>query len=142
MDTGNLGDRTASYAGRSRTRTLRDLRDGYLGLRRWLGGPLLRYQMAAATVVLLSSTLWSGLALDDFAQRMIVEQRPPGLRGRLDLYNLISSRPDLRDLTREVGTYFWWTGPDTKIDYWRPVAALTHFVDYSLWPRWAWLMHA
>ena len=139
METGNLRDERTSYAGAPRSRTLQD---GYVWLRRWLGGPLLRYQVAAATVVLLSSTLWSGLALDDFAQRMVVEQRPAGLRGRFDLFNLISSRPDLRDLTREAGTYFWWTGADTKIDYWRPVAALTHVVDYSLWPRWAWLMHA
>jgi hypothetical protein len=138
METGDVHERPDSLAQPGRVRTFRV---GSEPLRRWLGGPLLRYQVAGATVVVLFSTLLTGLSLDDFAQRLVVEQRPPILRDRLDLFDLIPSRPDLRGPMSELGTYFWWLGPDTKIDYWRPLAAVTHFVDYSLWPRMAWLMH-
>lgn len=35
----------------------------------------------------------------------------------------------------------WWTEPGVELDLWRPVAALTHALDYALWPRAPWLMH-
>ncbi len=87
------------------------------------------------------SPLWIGLTLDDLGQRVIVEQRQVGWASPFDLFNLVSVRPEVRARMTELGAYFWWIGPNTKIDYWRPVAALTHFIDYSLWPRCAWLMH-
>ena len=110
-------------------------------LRRWLGGPLLRYQVAALTVVSLWPTLLHGLALDDFGQRLFVSSRFSAGLGRLDLYRLVSAQPQVRAQMKELGIYVWWLGERTKIDYWRPVAAVTHVVDYTLWPRWAWLMH-
>ncbi len=138
MDMDDLQGRPTPAATALRTPTLRE---AYAWVRRWLAGPLLRYQVAAITFVVLVPTLWSGLSMDDFAQRLVVEQRPPALRAPLDLFNLVSPRPELRAPMRELGSYFWWIGEDTKIDYWRPLASLTHYVDYSLWPRWAWLMH-
>ncbi len=116
-------------------------RQGVGWMRRWLGGPLLRYQVAAATIAVLLPSLWSGLTLDDFAQRLIVQERTSTGFGRLDLFRLISPQADVRARMKELGMYAWWLGAQTKIDYWRPVAAITHVVDYSLWPRWAWLMH-
>ena len=138
MDLDDLQGTPTPAAGVWRTPTLRE---AYAWLRHWLGGPWLRYQVAAITFAVLFPTLWSGLSMDDFAQRLVVEQRTLAIRAPLDLFNLISPRPELRAPMRELGSYFWWIGADTKIDYWRPLAALTHFVDYSLWPRWAWLMH-
>lgn len=35
----------------------------------------------------------------------------------------------------------WWSEPGVKLDLMRPVAALTHLLDYSAWPRLPWLMH-
>jgi hypothetical protein len=110
-------------------------------LRRWLGGPLLRYQVAALTFVSLCPTLLHGLALDDFGQRLFVTSRFGAGLGRLDLYRLVSVQPQVRARMKELGVYVWWLGQRTKIDYWRPVAAVTHVIDYTLWPRWAWLMH-
>jgi len=35
----------------------------------------------------------------------------------------------------------WWTEPGMELDLLRPVAALTHALDYTWWPHAAWLMH-
>ncbi len=35
----------------------------------------------------------------------------------------------------------WWTVPEAKGSFWRPVTILTHWLDYRLWPNAAWLMH-
>jgi hypothetical protein len=110
-------------------------------LRGWLGGRFLPYQLAAAAALLLAPTITSGLYLDDFAQRLAVEHPERVPLARLDLFAVISQQPELRSELKELGVYFWWIGPDTKVAYWRPLAALTHVFDYSVWPHWAWLMH-
>ncbi len=138
MEPTDFRDRRAAFADSS---WIPKLRYGEAWLRRWLGGSLLRYQVAAATIVSLCPTLLHGLALDDFGQRLFVEGRLGAGLGRLDLFRLVSPQPEVRARMKELGVYVWWLGQGTKIDYWRPLAAFTHFVDYSLWPRWAWLMH-
>ena len=112
-----------------------------LWLRRWLGGRFLPYQLAVAAALLLSPTVTSGLYLDDFAQRLAVEHP--------ELVTALPLRSVRRHLAaagtpfklKELGVDFRWIGPDTKVAYWRPLSALTHVFDYSVWPRWAWLMH-
>jgi hypothetical protein len=111
----------------------------------WLRGRLARpsvaYQIALIATILLMPTLWSGLLIDDLLHRLIAEGRLVVPGGRLDLFDLLPARPDLRASALEAGTSPWWTGPDTTVNYFRPLAALTHLVDYTLWPRAAWLMH-
>lgn len=41
----------------------------------------------------------------------------------------------------EHGLGAWWASPDFKIAFWRPLAALTHALDLTLWPRSTALMH-
>lgn len=96
--------------------------------------------VAGLVLLVLLPTLWIGLAIDDLFQRLVV-QKATTLAGRFDLFDVVSPSPVRRALLEELGVYPWWIGPHTQVSYWRPLAALTHFVDYSLWPRAAWLMH-
>lgn len=41
----------------------------------------------------------------------------------------------------EQGRIPWWSSPDLKISFFRPVTALTYYLDYSYWPRSLELMH-
>jgi hypothetical protein len=97
--------------------------------------------LIAITFALLSPVLWSGLVMDDLFQRLIVERKLGDMAEPLDLFNFVSNSEIPRMAAREYGAYPWWLGPHTQVSYWRPLAALTHFIDYSLWPRDAWLMH-
>ena len=42
----------------------------------------------------------------------------------------------------ESGATPWWTPKETLLSFWRPIAALTHWVDYQVWPDSPALMHA
>jgi hypothetical protein len=111
-------------------------------VRRGLAHRRIAIDVAVLVLLLYLPTIWSGLSLDDFFHELVVEGKLAGSRGRLDIFDLISSDPIRRARFLELGAYPWWTGPRTHVSYWRPLAALTHFVDYSLWPRAAWWMHA
>jgi hypothetical protein len=100
-----------------------------------------RLEIAGLAIVLLLPTVWGGLSIDDFFHRLVVEHKIGVPIGGLDIFDFISDSPIQRARFLETGLYPWWMGAHTQVNYWRPVAALTHFVDYALWPRAAWLMH-
>lgn len=91
--------------------------------------------------MLLLPTVWSGLSVDDFFHRLVVERKLGPSIARFDIFDFISSNPARRMQFTELGLYPWWMGLHTQVSYWRPLTALTHFIDYALWPRAAWLMH-
>jgi len=41
----------------------------------------------------------------------------------------------------DLGIVPWWTVKDLRGAFWRPVTALTHWIDYALWPATPALMH-
>jgi len=100
-----------------------------------------RFEIAGLALVLLLPTVWSGLSVDDFFHRLVVEHKLGASIARFDVFDFISSDPARRAQFTELGMYPWWMGLRTQVSYWRPAAALTHFIDYALWPRAAWLMH-
>jgi hypothetical protein len=54
--------------------------------------------------------------------------------GSLDMFSFASGDPDtLRD--GRLRGWPWWTPNDFKVSFWRPVTALTHGLDYVLWPN-------
>lgn len=110
-------------------------------MRERLAKPRAPWVLAGVVLLALLPTVWSGLAIDDLFQRLVVEGKMGALSGRFDLFDVISRSPVQRARFEELGIYPWWIGPHTQVSYWRPVAALTHFIDYSWWPRAAWLMH-
>lgn len=81
----------------------------------------------------------------------------PALAGGIELDDLFHAQHAARaDFTRSAFTFFgqgpraphvpasdlpWWTEPGLRLDLFRPVAALTHRLDYALWPEQPWLMH-
>lgn len=39
------------------------------------------------------------------------------------------------------GIFSWWTNPELTLSFFRPLSSLTHWIDFTLWPNAAWLMH-
>lgn len=110
-------------------------------LRRWLANPHSGRMIAALAAFLALPTLAGGLAVDDLYQRLVVERRLDVPGGRLDIFGFVQVDPAYAAHCREIGFYPWWMQSTVQVMYWRPLAALTHFVDYTWWPRAAWLMH-
>ena len=76
---------------------------------------------------------------------------PPGLRHRgvvlpqgtaAGLFRFVDGDPRHVRAAMELGLLPWWTDPGLKAIFFRPLAALTHALDYRLWPGSALLMHA
>jgi hypothetical protein len=87
-------------------------------------------------VVVCSPALFGGIELDDLHHQAMASNG-------LDLVSAAFTFVTDADRPQHLAAVDlpWWTSPTYKMDLWRPVAALTHFVDWSLWPRSALMMH-
>lgn len=114
---------------------------------------------ALALLAMLTSlpALWTGLTNDDFCQRteslapdqvhhdlarVGLDTQNPGHLPTLLTELFIAVGPGKnREAFRQYGALPWWTGKDYKVSLLRPVAALTHWIDYQLYPNTLELMH-
>lgn len=105
-----------------------------------------RWPWVAALVGMLLAcpALGEGLWLDDHLHRFVVGQhaRGEGLGPWWDLYSAAEGDPALTRARMDVGFSPWWTLPELRLRFLRPVSAATHYVEYAAWPAAAWLMHA
>jgi hypothetical protein len=104
-----------------------------------LGGPLADRAVIAIALVLATPSLFSGLFIDEYVQ---------AARWRAGLWSFLRTcfvfgSGDQATNQREFheGLGAWWTAPDFKTAFWRPLSAVTHGIDLSLWPGNAMLMH-
>ena len=113
--------------------------------------------LAIGAVLVMLPALKLGLIADDLPQRA-VELRPDQLPPRMhetgnpadsgsfstvlfDLFGF-NRNPQCLALMKNYGTLPWWTPDDLRLCLCRPVAALTHWLDYRLFPDSPALMHA
>jgi hypothetical protein len=111
---------------------------------------LMPFAAAGLAVLLTLPALWSGWRMDDYYHRAAF-LHPPGLR-RLagiipegtaaGLFRFVDGHPRHVRAAMELGVFPWWTDPEMRATFFRPIAALTHELDYRLWPNSALPMHA
>ncbi len=63
-------------------------------------------------------------------------------RSPIDIFAFIEGDPDTNLEFKRLGLLPWWSHPDLRLSFFRPLSSLTHWVDYRLWPDSPWLMHA
>lgn len=79
------------------------------------------------------STLNRGLQSDDYLHRyMLTDEKSSFIEQINGFFNFLGASESLP----------WWTHPQLKIHFWRPLSALSHWLDYQLWPDTPMLMHA
>lgn len=104
------------------------------------------YWVLGMALLLCAPSLWVGLQLDDYFHWGLVTEQNPILvtNSPASLYGLFSFLDGdpgrVLDLTN-LGLLPWWTHPEVKYAFWRPLTEFTHGIDYSLWPSLPWLMH-
>jgi len=125
--------------------------------KRFLAHRYLPAVLAIGAILVMLPALKTGLVLDDLPQRA-VELRPDQLPPRMHetgnpadsgsfstvLFDLFGfdRNPQSMALMKNYGTLPWWTPDGLRCSLCRPVAALTHWLDYRLFPDTPWLMHA
>ena len=126
-------------------------------LKRFLAHRYLPVVLAIGAIVFMLPALKLGLIADDLPQRAVElrpDQLPPRMQetgnppdsGRFStvLFDLFgfSRNPQCMALMKNYGTLPWWTPDDLRLSLCRPVTALTHWLDYRLFPDSPALMHA
>jgi len=87
-------------------------------------------------LILTLPALRGGLLGDDYVHRSIllgVGNVGAQARPLLDLFAFVPEGPRHKEAL-ELGTLTWWAHPQLKVHLLRPVASLTHLLDYALWP--------
>ncbi len=99
---------------------------------------------ALLAIVLTLPSMRAGWIVDDHFHRAIMVA-PPELRtdlpGPLDMFHFLDGDPDHTRSLIDAGFVPWWTDLEIKGAFWRPVTAITHWLDYQLWPESPALMH-
>jgi hypothetical protein len=100
---------------------------------------------AGFAIALVLPSLWSGLHQDDYILLAVLSGRPPldaVYPSRLDVFNFFAGPGERMNGMIDLGLLPWWTDPGIRLSFWRPVSALTHWVDHTVWPASALAMHA
>jgi len=105
-----------------------------------------RYPAVLVGLGLLMSlpSLWGGLQLDDFTIRAAVlrSELAEGVAGSPWLpFTFADGNPEHGHRFVDRGLGPWWFDPYCRASLMRPLTALTHIVDYRLWPNLPALMH-
>jgi hypothetical protein len=111
--------------------------------RTWLAHRRLPLVLSLLAVLLCAPSLWLGLYADDYVLWAALADPSPApalARSPWRLFAFIDSEPALRRMM-DFGGVPWWTSPGLRLAFFRPLAGLTHWVDFRLWPQHPWLMH-
>lgn len=90
----------------------------------------------ALGVLLALPSIFSGLFLDDYQQRIIL------LSGKNEnVFDFFPRSNGWVDAQLQSGVLPWWFSAETKVAFYRPVAQWLMQLDYKLWPNSIALMH-
>jgi len=88
-------------------------------------------------LALAAPALTVDFSADDHLHRVISRPDPgiDGLHPRpLDLFVFSAGASADTIKLRDAGAYPWWTDPDLRLSFMRPLSSATHAVDHALWP--------
>ena len=102
-----------------------------------LASSKLPYILFFLAAILSAPSLWMGIYLDDYMQRMILLGKPIlgfQINPLSGLFDFIPKEPERLWAWRDAGLIQWWAHPEIRAGFFRPLTAATHMLDYFLWP--------
>ena len=109
-----------------------------------LSSPRVPFLAAAIAVALTLPAIGTGWHVDDLYHRaQFLEIGPLSDSSNMTnrMFDFLSGDPEQILAFKELGVVPWWANDRLKISFWRPLSALTHVIDYALWPQSGVLMH-
>lgn len=114
-------------------------------VRRWLNAPQAPWLIVALGLLLMAPALTVDFSTDDHVHR-VLSQPKPGIMGwasrPFDVFVFTTGAPEMNRELMNEGVFPWWTHPEAKLAFFRPLASFTHALDYTLWPDSAFAMQA
>ncbi len=108
----------------------------------WMTGKHWPWLMAALAVALTLPALAVGRQLDDDLLFESLRTAPNAGAAVNGLFVLMDGNAEHARAQMLSGAFPWWSLPEARVAFWRPAAALTHWLDFRLWPEQPALMHA
>ncbi len=112
---------------------------------RLLRSPRVVVYAVGVAVLLNLPSLGNGWQMDDLTHRAQFLEVGP-MTDSTDMTNrmfdFLRGDPEKIKAWKDIGVLPWWGNDRLKFAFWRPVSALTHVIDYALWPDSGPLMHA
>lgn len=109
-----------------------------------LSNKLSIYITIGVALLLSLPALWVGFQLDDNIQRLMIlnsTTQSDIVNRTIDLFTFISGDPVEYQTLMDKGILPWWTLPDMKASFWRPLTSITHLYDYLFFPDNPVIMH-
>ncbi len=113
-------------------------------IRRFLTHKHLPIRLTVIAFLLASPSLFIGFQLDDYFHQLVMDHLdyfPASHRAPNRFFSFVDGEPETTDWLMKIGLLPWWTAPELKLSFWRPVTVLTHLADYALWPDQPFFMH-
>lgn len=108
-----------------------------------LAGRLSPYIIAIVAIILTLSSLQAGLCIDDYHHKLLMtDSSITLLKSSIDMFEFFDGDPNRTEEAMDRGLLPWWTHKYIKGAFWRPLATITHWLDYIFWPEKPILMHA
>jgi len=112
----------------------------------WLADRRRSLIVAAALAVLVTlPSLWLGWQTDDhFHRAALTDEFEPladARRSPAEMFAFVKEGLTDSRLAMDLGQLPWWSSPNLKLAFSRPLTGLTHWLDYRYWPHSPWLMH-
>ena len=107
--------------------------------------PRLPLILAGLACIIVLPSLAAGLSADDWFQRARLVDSPNFREIHApfwDMFLFKDGDPEHMKEAIDRGHEVWWTLPELKIAFCRPITAFTHWIDYRLWPAYPAVMHA
>ena len=120
------------------------LRASLESFRRWLEHRRLPMHVALLAVLICLPSLWLGWVADDYVLRLHLSAPPlyPDWQASpLNLFTFFEGDVNFNQRLIADGVLPWWTDPEYRVAFFRPLSGLSHWIDYVLWPESPWLAH-
>ena len=102
------------------------------------------YYLLGLGLLLLIPSLFSGFFADDFSHAVLINNpdviKQPDNLSLFHLFTFITEDTFRREQLQAISALPWWVNPEFKLMFFRPLAELTHYLDYQV-INVAWVMH-
>lgn len=88
------------------------------------------HALAALAMAMVVPSLAVGLQFDDYLLRRTILAAPDFSAAINRPFVFMDGNPDHTRRLMDSGAFPWWALPDGQVAFWRPLAALTHWIDF------------
>ncbi len=114
---------------------------GLIRIRDALAHPRMLWVAVLWALILAAPTLDVGLFGDDYLQAEFLTASRDGTANVRWWDMFVFADGIHNEQLRAMGRLPWWTDPELRVAFFRPLSVATHQLDHRWWPRQLWAMH-